>query len=115
MDIASPQILIPVSPFSKDMIVAELGNIAISNEIVVRGTPEYEVYLSFLTFTWNTFTLTFFGNIISLNISNMSISSVRNKVTYPFLHEVQLQVSMQEPIGHIHIKNIPKQKVPPYP
>jgi hypothetical protein len=45
MEIASPQILIPASPQSADMIVVELGNIIASNEIVTKTNPSYEVYL----------------------------------------------------------------------
>lgn len=48
LEIASPQILIPASPFSNDMIIVELGNTTISNEIILKrlqeSGPQYEVY-----------------------------------------------------------------------
>lgn len=47
MEIESPQILIPASPQSEDMIVVELGNIAISNEIITKMNPRCEMYLFF--------------------------------------------------------------------
>lgn len=45
IEIASPQILIPASPQSVDMIVIELGNITISNQMILIADQKYEVYL----------------------------------------------------------------------
>lgn len=111
LEIASPQILIPVSPFSNDMIIAELGNIAISNEIILKQAqetiPQYEAYL--FGYIFDIDSLTSYRNIISVNITNMTINSIRNNKTYPFLNEVLLKVAIQEPMKQT--KNVPKQKV----
>lgn len=48
--IESPQILIPVNPTSYDVVVAELGNILIVNEILVKPGEQVETYLQYLQF-----------------------------------------------------------------